>query len=120
VRKVHAYDFDIEYVKGENNIVVDTLSKIHASFSVTKISTEWNSMLLVEYSKNTFTCELMEANVQDDRYKVLDYIIHYKYMIYIFPKSTVKDNILRETHDAPLAGNQGYLKTFRHVKERFK
>ena len=25
VRKVHAYDFEIEYVKGKNNVVVDAL-----------------------------------------------------------------------------------------------
>jgi hypothetical protein len=40
-------------------------------------------------------------------------------MIYLVPESTLKDNILREVHDAPLAGNQGYLKTYRKVRERF-
>jgi hypothetical protein len=55
----------------------------------------------------------MEGSIQDDRYRVVDDIIYYKYMIYLVPESTLKDNILREAHDAPLAGHQGYLKTYR-------
>jgi hypothetical protein len=119
VRKVHAYDFNIEYVKGKKNIVVDALSRRPATFSMTEISTDWKSILLVEYSKNTFACELMGGSIQDDRYKVVDDIIYYKDMIYLVPESTLKDNILRETHNAPLVGHQGYLKTYRKVRERF-
>jgi hypothetical protein len=37
VSKVPACDFDIEYVKGKRNIVVDTLSRRPATFSMTKI-----------------------------------------------------------------------------------
>jgi hypothetical protein len=119
VSKVQAYDFDIEYVKGKKNIVVDALSRRPATFSMTEISTDWKSILLVEYSKNTFACEMMEGSIQDDRYRVVDDIIYYKDMIYLVPESKLKDNILREVHDAPLAGHQGYLKTYRKVRERF-
>jgi hypothetical protein len=66
VSKVQAYDFDIEYVKGKKNIVVDTLSRRPATFSMTEISMDWKSILLVEYSKNTFACELMEGIIQDE------------------------------------------------------
>jgi hypothetical protein len=119
VSKVHAYDFDIEYVKGKKNVVVDALSRRPATFSMTEISTDWKSILLVEYSKNTFSCELMEGIIQDDRYRVVDDIIYYKDKIYLVPESTLKDKILREVHDAPLAGHLGYLKTYRKVRERF-
>jgi hypothetical protein len=61
----------------------------------------------------------MEGSIQDDRYKVVDDIIYYKDMIYLVPESKLKDNILRAVHDAPLAGHQGYLKTYRKVRERF-
>ena len=73
--KLQAYDFDIDYVKGNKNVVVDTISKIPATFSMKKISTNWKSILLVEYSKNTFSCELMEGTIQDDKYRVADEII---------------------------------------------
>jgi hypothetical protein len=119
VSKVQAYDFDIEYVKGKKNVVADALSRRPVAFSMTKISTDWKFILLVEYSKNTFACELMEGIVQDDRYKVLYDIIYYKDTIYLVPESTLKDKILRAIHDAPLAGHPGYLKSYKQVGERF-
>jgi hypothetical protein len=73
----------------------------------------------VEYSKNTFACELMEGIIQDDRYMVVDDIIYYKDRIYLVPESTLKDKILRAVHDTPLIEHPGYLKTYRQVKEKF-
>jgi hypothetical protein len=37
VSKVQSYNFHIEYVKGKKNIVVDSLSRRHASFFMTEI-----------------------------------------------------------------------------------
>jgi len=37
---MHAYDFDIEYVKEKKKLVVDTLSKRPTNFSMTEISTD--------------------------------------------------------------------------------
>jgi len=76
VSKLQYYDFDIEYVKGKNNVVVDSLSRRHSVFSLAEVSVYWKSTLLVEYSKNTFSCELMEGTNQDERYKVVDDIIY--------------------------------------------
>ena len=55
VRKIQACNFDIEYVKGKNNVVVD------ASYSMTEILVDWKPQLLVEYSKNRFACDLMDG-----------------------------------------------------------
>jgi hypothetical protein len=79
------YDFDIEYVKGKKNVVVDALSRKLEICSLAEISTDWKSHLLVKYSRNKFSCELMDHSVQDDRYKVVDYIIYYKGSIYLVP-----------------------------------
>jgi len=67
----------------------------------------------------TFSCEMMYGSIQNYRYMVVDDIIYYKYKIYLVRKSTLKDNILREVHDAPLERNQGYLNSYRKVRERF-
>ena len=59
VSKIQAYDFDIEYVKGKNNIVVDALSQrppMLECYAKSEISADWRSQLLVEYSKNAHAC----------------------------------------------------------------
>ena len=99
VSKVQAYDFEIEYVKGKNNGVVDALSRRPTSLSIMSISTDWRSLLLVEYSINKFACELLDGQIQDVRYRVIDDIIYYKSRIYPVPESALKRKIIQASHD---------------------
>lgn len=48
---------------------------------------DWRAHLLVEYSKNTFACQLLDGQVQDDRYKVVGEIIYHKDIIYLVPET---------------------------------
>jgi hypothetical protein len=111
VTKVHEFDFDIEYVKGKKNIMADALSRKPATCSLMEISTEWKSHLLVEYSKNKFTCEVMDGKIQDDGYRVIDDAMFYKDRVYLVLDSGLKKKILTTIHDSPLAGHQGFFKT---------
>ena len=77
------------------------------------------STIVVEYSKNTFAYELMEGNTKDKWYKVVDDIIYYKNQIFLVLESKLKQKILKEVHDSPLAGHMGFLKTYRRLKEKF-
>jgi hypothetical protein len=45
---------------------------------MTDISVDWKAHLLVEYSKNRFACELMDGQVQDDNFRIVDDIIYHK------------------------------------------
>jgi hypothetical protein len=45
---------------------------------MSEIAADWKSLLLVEYSKNTFAGELIDGKIQDDRYTIVDDIIYYK------------------------------------------
>jgi hypothetical protein len=83
VTKVEAFDFDIEYVKGKKNIVADALSRRPATCSLMEISADWKSQLLVEYSKTKLTCKVLDGQIQDDRYRVIDDVIFYKDRVYL-------------------------------------
>jgi hypothetical protein len=52
VSKIQAYDLDIEFVKGKNNIVENALSRRPSIYAMTDISVDWKAHLLAEYSKN--------------------------------------------------------------------
>jgi hypothetical protein len=73
----------------------------------------------VEYSKNKFACEVLDGQVVDDRYQVLDDVIFYKDQIYLVPESTLKGKILKVCHDSLAVGHQGYFKTYKKIRERF-
>ena len=47
VSKVQAYNFEIEYVKGKNNLVVDALLWRPTTLCLLEISADWKAHLLV-------------------------------------------------------------------------
>jgi hypothetical protein len=113
VTKLQEFDFDIDYVKGKKNIVVDALSRRPVACSLMEISADWKSHLLVEYSKNKFACEVMDGKIEDDWYRVIDDVIFYKDRVYLVPDLGLKKKIFTAVHDSPLAGHQGFFKTYR-------
>lgn len=119
VRKLQAYDFDIEYVKGKNNVVVDALSRKPTLCSLTSISVDWKVSIILEYAKDSFATKILDKLVDDHKYKVVDELIYYKNGMFLVPGSKTKERILRAFHDTPLAGHQGYFKTYRQLREWF-
>ena len=103
-RKIQAYDFDIEYVKGNRNVVADALSQRPTMLSLTSIDTDWKAQLLVEYSKDRFTCEMLDGQVTDERYRVMDGVIFCWDKIFLTRDSNLKEKILHASHDSPLYG----------------
>jgi hypothetical protein len=61
VRKIQAYDFDIEFVKGNKNVVADALSRRPSIFAMTGVSFDWKDHLVVEYAKDQFACQLLDG-----------------------------------------------------------
>ena len=119
VSKIQAYNFDIEYVKGKNNVVADALSRRPAALSLMSLDTDWRARLLVEYSKDCFACEILDGQVTGDGYRVMDEIIYYRDRIFLTVGSQLKKKILQASHDSPLSGHQGFTKTYRAIRERF-
>jgi hypothetical protein len=104
---------NIQDVQTHQEEIHDTLDWL------TWISADWKSHLLVEYSKDQFSCELMDGHIQDDMYRVVDDTIYYRGSIYLVLESTLREEIMRDMHDMPLEGHHGYFRTYQHIRERF-
>ena len=61
----------------------------------------WESKILVEYSKNLFTCKVLDGKVIDWRYRVVDGVIYFDDHIYLTRDSKLKKEILHATYEAP-------------------
>ena len=92
VSKIQAFEFDIEYVKGKNNVVADALFR-RPSISLMDATENWKAILEVEYAKDKFYCEFFDGNNHDYMYKVLEGIIYYKYRIYLDPGSILNGKV---------------------------
>ena len=89
---IQAFEFDIEYVKGENNVVDDALYR-RPCISLMDVAENWKATLEVQYAKYKFSYELFYGTNNDDRYKVLEGIIYYKGRIYLVSNSSLKEEI---------------------------
>ena len=118
VNNIQAFEFDIKYVKGNNNVVVDSLSR-RLYISLMDVAENWKAILEVGYAKGKFSCEIFDGNNHDDRYNVLEGIRYYKYIIYLVPSSSLKEEILNKAHDSPLAGHLDFFKTYLMLREIF-
>ena len=99
-------------------MVVYALSRI-PSIYIMDVTKNWKATLEVEYAKDKFSCELFDGINHGDRYKVLEGIIYYKYIIYLVPSSSLEEKYLKKAHNSPLAGHPGFFKTYRMLRKRF-
>ena len=100
-------------------MVVDALSRRLAMLSLMSLDIDWRAQLLVEYSKDRFACEVLDGQVENDRYRVVDEIIYYRDRIFLTEGSQLKKKILQASHDSPFAGHQGFTKTYKAIRERY-
>ena len=74
---------------------------------------------MVEYSNDRFSFEVLDKQVTDDRFRVMDEVIYFKDRIFLTESSKLKEKILHTSHDSPLSGHQRFTKTYRAIRERF-
>ena len=53
VSKLQAYDFDISYVKGTQNVVADALSRRPHLSAMIQISKNWRHLIIAEYARDS-------------------------------------------------------------------
>jgi hypothetical protein len=119
VSRIQAYDFEIEFVKGKDNMVADALSRRPSIFAMIGISVDWKDHLVMEYAKDQFACQLLDGQLHDDNFRVINDLIYYKGRIILVSGSVFKAKVLQACHDSPMAGHQGINKMYRQVRERF-
>ena len=100
-------------------MVDDALSQRPLALSLMSVDTDWKARLLVEYSKDRFACEILDGQVTDERFRVMDEVIYYRDQVLLTRDYKLKENILHVSHDSPLAGHQGFTKTYWAIRERF-
>jgi hypothetical protein len=105
IRKIQAYDFDIEFVKGKNNAVADALSRRPSNFAMSDMSVDWKEHLIVEYAKDHFAYQLLDEKIQDDNFRVINDLIYYKGRIFLVHGSALKAKILHACHNSLVAGH---------------
>jgi hypothetical protein len=105
VRKIQAYDFDIEFVKWKNNVVVDALSRRPSIFSMSGMLVDGKEHLIVEYAKDRFACQLLDRKIQDDNFRVINDLIYYEGRIFLVAGSDLKAKILHACHNSPVVGH---------------
>jgi hypothetical protein len=100
-------------------VVADALSRRPSIYAMIDVSVDWKDHLVMEYAKNQFACQVMDGQIQDDNFRIIDGLIYYKGRIFLVLESAFKAKVLQACHDSPLTGHQGIGKTYRQVRERF-
>jgi hypothetical protein len=57
---------------------------------MTGVSVDWKDHLAMEYAKDQFACQLLDGQIQDDNFKVMNDLIYCKDCIFLVPESAFK------------------------------
>jgi len=90
VNKLQAYGFDIVFVKGKKNVVVDALSRRPHLCALGEIAEDWRDMISTEYAKDKWASRVVDGTICDNRYTIVNDLIIYKGRIFLVPGSAMK------------------------------
>lgn len=134
------FDFDIEYVEGDKNVVADGLSRRpdHQRTSTATVSPSTPSAVNAVMTVSAATIEplitqirrcnsgdpyyasaIRRVNQHDSDFRLEGDLLLYKQRLYVPADAALRTRILRECHDTPLSGHAGTDKTIEQVKRRF-
>ena len=112
--------FGIEHVKEESYDVPNTSFHIYTSLSLLgSLYLYWESQLLVDYSKNLFTCKVLDGKVIDGGKRVADGVIYFHDQIYLTQDSKLKEGILHAAYEALFSMHEDSIESYLTIMERF-
>jgi hypothetical protein len=127
VTKLFGYDYEIIYMRGKDNVVVDALSRKYEDegslFSLSFIVPDWLQAVCQEWLQDPKSSHLIQQ-LQNKAPAPLGYSwlqdeLRYKGRLYLSKQSKLKSTMLFELHATPTAGHSGFTKTYDRVKCSF-
>ena len=113
------YEFGMGYVKEERNNMTGAPHDRSTSLSLLSIDPYWRSQLLVEYSKDLFSCRVLDDQISDGRYAVIDGVIYFQCRVLLTRAYKLKDKLLYETYEGFLSKPTSFIRAYHTILEGF-
>ena len=67
---------------------------------------------MLEYSKDLFTCGVLDGEVKDERFKVVDGVIYFYNLIILNRDSKLKERLLDATYEILVSKPTGFIREY--------
>lgn len=122
VTKLMGFDFEIQFRRGANNKVADTLSRIskHVEYAAMSIPQwqHWDTLQHELWEDNFLKkiCDDIESDPCTHMgFSVENGVLYYKGRLVIPKTSTLISNIIWKFHSSPMGGHSGESKTYQQI-----
>ena len=79
----------------------------------------WESRLLMEYSKDLFTCKVLDDKMIYRRYRLVNGVVYFYDKIYLSKNSKLKNKLLHATYEILIYKPTSFIKTCHTILEGF-
>ena len=111
--------FGIGDVKEGSNDMKNDLYHRSSTLSLWRIDPYWKSQLLVDYSKDIFTCMILDDQLQEEGYSVRDEVIYYHGRIFLSRASKLKEKLLHVAHQDFLFNHTYSMRAYNTIREGY-
>ena len=70
---------------------------------------------MMEYSKDLFTCGVLDGEVMDGRFKVVDGVIYFYHLILLVRDSKLKERLLNVTYEILLSKPTSFIREYHTI-----
>ena len=113
------YTFGMGDVKEENNHVTNIIYDRSSTLWLWKIDPYWKSQLLVGYSKDLFTCMILDDQLHEEGYSVQEGVIYYHDSIFLSRASKLKKKLLQRAYEEFLFSHTYSMKFYNIIMRSY-
>ena len=99
--------------------MIGVLHDRSTTLSLFSIDPYWRSQLLVEYSKDLFSCRVLDDQLSDGRYVMVDGVIYFQGRVFLTRASKLKEKLLDEAYEGFLSKPIGFIRAYHTIVEGF-